>query len=492
MKIRQTQGSDRGMTLGEVMIASSVLLVCLTALAGLLGGSVTSSRTARIRDEAANLANERIEYARSLAYDSVGVHYANGLFGDPAGEILTPQTFGSFTVTTECTWVRTAAGRAAYKKLVVHVAWQQPIPGEVVVTTMIFGKSEIVTSGDLVVRLRYREDGLAVSNATVSIVAFDGSSRSVLTDSAGEAFFGQVARGAAQLSIIPPAGCVVDTSTVSSVTIAADAVTTIIGFIQHPAQATFHIIDTAGSPVSGASVTLRRNDGTLFPAVLTNASGDALFTQLLYADYSVTVEKAGYPSATAPFTLGLADPQPSVPVTISPSVGAGLTVRVLDVNETPIPGATVNVQLRGGAPVPTGIVGANGQVSFTGLVEGGYDTTVTATGYTLQTRATYLHDGDQDTMVFHMTPVITQGNLRILTRDKHDNPIGNIRVVVSGPTPYYVDSLRSDASGLLYLTNLVPGSYRVWCYTRSGGTVTVIVNGGQTAEIRVYQSDNGH
>jgi type II secretory pathway pseudopilin PulG len=72
------------MTLPEVMIAASVMLVCLVSLAGLLGGSITSSASAHMRDEAANIANDRLETARSLNYDRVGLHYTNGLYGDPA------------------------------------------------------------------------------------------------------------------------------------------------------------------------------------------------------------------------------------------------------------------------------------------------------------------------------------------------------------------------------------------------------------------------
>jgi type II secretory pathway pseudopilin PulG len=386
MRIRKVRDTDRGMTLGELMIASSVLLVCLTALAGVLGGSVTSSRMARVRDEAANLANARIEYARSLAYDQVGLHYSNGAYGDPAGDIVTPEQVGGFTVTTECTWVRTSSGRAAYKKVVVHVAWQQPVPGEIAVTTMIYGKSEIVTSGDLVVRLRYRENSDPVVNATVGMVSFTGQARSVLSDSTGEAFFGQVAIGAATLSVVPPAGCVVDTSTIPAISIAADAVTTVIVFVQQPARATLHVTDTSGTPVSDATVTLHRSDGSALPAQATNASGDALFTSLFYGDYSASIAKEGYTSAVAPFSVTIESPQPVVDVSISQIILAGITARVSDANSTPIPGPTVTVRRTGeSTPLQSGTAGTNGEISFAGFDVGSYDITVEKSGYVAQT-----------------------------------------------------------------------------------------------------------
>ncbi len=487
MRIFQTSHTDSGMTLGEVMVASSVLFVCLTSLAGLLGGSVTSSRMARARDEAANLANEKIEYARSLDYDRVGLHYSNGVYGDPAGDIPTPEQDGSFTVTSECTWVRTSTGRAAYKKLTVHVAWHDPIPGEVAVTTMIYGKSDIVTSGDLVVKLRYRENGDPVTDASVAIVAADGSSRSVLSDAAGEGFFGQVALGNVALSVTPPAGCVVDTSTMSSVNIAADSVTTIIAYVQQPAQATFHVTDTSGAALSGATVTLRRADGMTLPALLTNANGDVIFSQLLYADYSATIAKDGYPPATAAVTVSAGAAEPVVPVAIAPLLGVGLQVRVYDTNATALSGATVTIRRDGNStPLQTGTVGTNGEIAFTGMTAGSYNATVDKSGWVSQVKTTYMYDGDHDTLDFFLSPVVTTGNMRITTLDKYGHT-ASIRVIVSGPSGYYRNDLWSASNGVLNLSGLVPGSYQVKCYTKAASTATVIVNAGQTAEVQVSQ-----
>jgi type II secretory pathway pseudopilin PulG len=475
------------MTLGEVMIASSVLLVCLTSLAGVLGMSVNSSRMARARDEATNLANAKIEYARSLAYDEVGLHYANGAYGDPAGDIVTPETVGSFTVVTECTWVRTDTGRAAYKKLVVHVSWQQPIAGEIALTTMIYGKSDMVTSGDLDVRLRYRENADPVVNATVAIVSSTNSARSVLSDASGEAFFGQVAIGSASMTVIPPAGWVVDTSSVPSVTISADSVQTIIVFLQRPAQATVRVADTSGNPVPGADVSLRRADGTVLPTVLTNASGDAVFSSLLYADYTATISKTGYPSATAPFSVSAEVGDPIVPVTISPLLGVGIQVCVYDANSTPIAAATVTVRLDGSStPVQTGSSGTNGEISFTGLVAGNYNVTVEKSGLATQVLTTHLYDGDHDTLTFHMSQVVSTGNMHVVTLDKNGHAT-SIRVIVSGPNGYYRNDLYSNGDGVLDLQSLVPGSYQVQCYTKPASVATAIVNAGQTAQVQISQ-----
>jgi type II secretory pathway pseudopilin PulG len=471
------------MTLGEVMIASSVLLVCLTSLAGVLGMSVNSSRMARARDEAANLANAKIEYARSLAYDDVGLHYSNGVYGDPAGEIPAQETTGGFTVTTECTWVRNDVGRAAYKKLVVHVAWQEPVAGEVAVTTMIYGKSDIVTSGDLSVRLRYRESPDPVINGTVAIVTSTNSARSVLSDSSGEAFFGQVALGPATMTVVPPAGWVVDTSSIPSVTVTADRVAVIIVYVQRPVQATIHVATASGTAVAGASVTLRRADGVVLPVVLSDASGNALVTGLLYADYTASVAKSGYSSGVAPFTAAVGTDAQVVPVAVNPLLGVGLTVRTSDANDTAIAGANVTVS---STPVQSGTTGSNGEVSFTGLSEGSYTVTASKSGYVPQTTTSYMHDGDQARLVFHLVPVVTQGNMSIVTLDKNGHA-GSIRVIVAGPNGYYRNDLYSGNDGTLSLQGLVPGSYQVQCYTKPASVVTTLVTAGQTALVQVSQ-----
>lgn len=474
------------MTLPEVMIASSILLVCLTALAALLGTSVTSSSMAKTRDEAANLANERIETARSLAYDRVGTKFVNGSYGDPAGDILTPETVGRFVVTTGCSWIRTTSGRAAYKQVTVHVAWQQPIPGQVEITTMIYGKSDIVNSGDLLVKLRYREDANPVTNATVSIHTSDNSLRTVNSDAAGEAFFGQAAIGAVTLAVTPPAGCVVDTSTISNADVAADSVTTLIVYVQRPAQATVTVKDTSGVAVSGATVTARRADGAMLPVLLTDANGNVVFSELLYADYSVTVTKVGYSSSTVPFSVNVGSAEAVVPVTVAPLLGVGIHVRVFDASGTQLSGAAVTVRAGGSStPLQSGVGASNGEISFGGLYVGTFDVTVDKSGYVSQVGSTYLYDGDLDTLDYWLSPVEATGNMHIVTRNKWGN-LASIRVKVTGPG-FYRDDLWSDVDGNLTILNLRPGSYRVRCYTKATSSATVIINGGQTADVAISQ-----
>jgi len=354
------------------------------------------------------------------------------------------------------------------------------------VTTMIYGKSNIVTSGDLVVKLRYREDATPVSGATVGIVTADGSSRAVVSDANGESFFGQLALGAVAVSVVPPAGSVVDTSTISSITVAADALTAGIVYVQHPAGATVHLVDTTGTPVAGATVTLRRADGVVMPVLTTDANGDAAFTGLLYSSYSAVIQKAGYPDSTVPIVVSIAQPTQTITVSVSALRGVGIRVRVYDSNGSALANATVSIRKSGVDTVlQTGNAGSSGDISFSGLPAATYSATVDVSGYTSQLKTTTLYDGDHDTLSFTMVPVVAHGTMRITTYDKNGHA-GSIRVIVSG-TGYYQDGMWSDSSGSLYLYNLVVGSYQVQCYTKPASTATVIVAANQTAVVQVSQ-----
>lgn len=475
------------MTLIEVMMASSILLVVLIALATVLAGSITSSQSAKSRDEATNLANARIEAARSLTYDQVGVHYANGAYGDPAGSILTPETIGRYTVVTDCSWVRDSSGRSTYKKLVVRVSWTQPSPGQIEVTTMLYGKSALATAGDLAVRLHYSEDAAPVTNGTVSIVTAGGTGLTLGTDSAGEAFFGRIGIGAVSVTIIPPAGCVVDTSRMSPASVAADQLTTLDVYVQkQTTNATVHVTDTTGAAVSGASVSLlRATDGAIIPTATTNASGDVVFSSLFYSNYTAMVSKSGCTSSTQAFTVSVATPRPTVPVSVTKLVGVGLRVRVFDVNGTQIPGGTISLKHHGwGGVLQQGTAGSNGEYTFTTFDWGSYDVIVDKTAYVSQTQQVWLNDGDNKILDFHLTPAVTYGTLSITTKDKNGH-LRSIAVTVSGPYP---TTGTSNSDGLLVLT-LITGSYQVRCSSEPvSANVPVIISSGQTTPVTVSQT----
>jgi type II secretory pathway pseudopilin PulG len=473
------------MTLPELMIASSILLVCLVSLAGLLGGAIASSSMTRARDEATNLANERLESARNLPYDSVGIKHADGTYGDPAGKIVTPETVRQFTVTTECSWVQALSDVAAYKKLRVVVAWTSPFAGQVEANTMVYGRTGITGSGDLLVQVAYRENQNAVTGREVTIVDSSNITRLVTTNSRGEALFGQVPVGPCTLSVSPPPGCIVDGSTLTGAAVSTDSVSSALVYVQQPAQATVVVTDMSGAPLSDALVSVRRSDGAVASWALSDASGIASFSEILYGEYAATVTRDSYASATQPFSVAYGASSPTVTFRMSSAPTHGIRVRVFDSNGTQVPDANVTVTNASGAVVGTGTTGTNGEVAFSPLAIGAYTVAVSKSGYAGATQVATLHEEhDEETLSFTLSAAAANGNMHILTYGTNKK-LASYWVVISVPDGYFANDLRSDGSGELTVTNLIPGTYSANLRDSRASAVTVVINSNQTTEVKL-------
>ena len=472
--------SDQGMTLPEVMIAASILLVCLVSLAGLLGSSISSNLATRARDEATNLANERIESARSMPYDSVGL-----VNGEPAGSIVSPQQVGRFTVTTECDWVQVAAGRAGYKRLKITVAWAVPFPAQIEANTIVYGKTGLSGTGDILVHVSYRETPSPVTGSEVTVVAANGTVRRALTNSSGEVLFGQVPVGLCTLSVTPPAGYIVDSSTLTGAAVSTDSASTAMVYVQLPAQATVQVTDLSGVAIANAVTTIRRSDGAVTASAVTDSAGIATFSQLLYGGYSATASREYFTSATLPFTVSQAAPNPAVVFRLDAYQWHGLRTRVFDSNGTQLPGATV-VVTNGGVETTRGVSGSNGEIAFGDLAVATYIVTVSKAGYSGLSQSATIHwEHDEETLTFALSAQAADGNMHIMTYK--NNKAWNYRLEITGPNGYFTDSLytggSSNPNGELSLSDLVPGEYYVRIYGSSGSPVTARVYSNQTTEV---------
>jgi uncharacterized surface anchored protein len=242
--------------------------------------------------------------------------------------------------------------------------------------------------------------------------------------------------------------------------------------------------DVGGSPLSGATVEIRRADGVT-TTVTANAEGDVAVSDLLYADYSVKVSADGYSSATQPLTLTAATPGQTLFFTMSPRSYYDLRVRVRDANNTQLQDATVHLKPSGGGTdLASKVTVSNGEVFFTPLNPGTYQLVVEKSGYNVQVQSvTVSAYGTIATVVMGGN---AKGNMHIVTLDKNGHAAA-IRVIISGPS-YYRDSLTSSTSGQLNVTDLPVGSYEVSCYTNPASVATVIISAGQTADVTVSQS----
>lgn len=472
------------MTIAELLIASSILVLCLVSLSGVLGSAISSSTMTRARDEATNIANDALETARNLPYDSVGLLYADGSLGNPPGKILTPRQSGKYTIATTCTWVSAADGSTAYKQLKVTVSWTSPMSGQVTANTLVYGKTALSGVGDLVVQLSDRESPSPVAGREITFHAANGTTRLVTTDASGQALFGQVPVGPFTLSLLPPSGYIVDTTALTGATVSVDSASTVILYIQRPAKATVSVLDVDGAPLSGTLVSVKRSDWAAGITAYTDANGVAVFSNVLYGDYAATVTRTDYAAATLPFSATPAASSPSVAFSMSPSHDHGVRAKVQDSNGTQIVGATVVLATQAGVTLSQGVTGSNGEVLFTPVAVGTYSVAVSMPGYAGSSQAATVHwDHDQETLTFRLS---AQGSMHILTT-KGNTPT-DCTLIVSCPSPYYYSNTLATGSGAnavgeLLLQGLLPGSYSVKKAGSSGSGTTVVVTIGQTSSV---------
>ena len=339
--------------------------------------------------------------------------------------------------------------------------------------------------GDLLVQVSDRESPDPVTGQEVTFVAANGTTRAMTTDASGKALFGQVPVGPCTLSLVPPAGYIVDTTSLAA-TVSTDSASTAVIYIQKPAQVTVGVRDMNNAPLASTLVTIKRSDWSVGVTAYTDANGVVVFTNVLYGDYAATVSRDhyDYASATLPFTASPGAATPVVAFSMSPSLQHGVRVKVQDFNGTQISGAAVVLTQAGTTPVQA-VTGSNGEFLFTPVQEGTYSVAVSKTGYTGSSQTVTVHwDHDQETLTLSLSAVVVQGNMIITTTQ--GNAPTNCTLIVSGPNGYYSDTLRTgtspNATGVLLLQNLVPGSYTVQ-KTGDKSKVPVDVAAGLTSTI---------
>ncbi len=128
---------EAGFTYVEIALATVFLAIVLIALLSVMLGATKTSSIASVQTLASELASERIEYIRSLAFNDIGT-----VGGDPEG-ILSDETIkrnnAEFNVSYEIIWVDDSADGTEdddidhnandYKRVTVTVSWSLPAPG---------------------------------------------------------------------------------------------------------------------------------------------------------------------------------------------------------------------------------------------------------------------------------------------------------------------------------------------------------------------------
>lgn len=473
--------ADDGFSVMEFVTAAMVLFIVAVGVLGAMSFASASSQSSALKTSALNIANQRLEQARNLPYDSVGVHYASGELGDPAGSILTPEAVGDFTVETEVGWARDPdTGLSLYKQVSVVVSWTEGLGGSVSLSTNIFGKSELVNTGDLSFEIRDLDSNDLMQGAKVTISPASGSSRAVTTGADGVAFFGHLPTGTYTVSVTK-SGYIFDPASVGTVTVTADLLTGVVGYLQHPSDLQVSVTSDGTTPISGVALTLTLPGGSTRTAT-SNGSGSASFDNLVVGSYQLRAEAIG--RAAAQTSVNIAEGGQSYEVSLTMPSRAGFLVRVIDSSGQALSGASVAVQ----GPAPStahtagspAVTASNGEVSFGTPADGTYTITVSKSGYATSS-VSFTYDGTVGLCEVQLSTQ-SSGSMVIHTVDRRGRDEGREYVVVTGPN--YNQRLRTDTNGYLTLTGLTPGSYRVVSES-SGRSYTVVVTAGGTSYIDV-------
>ncbi len=473
--------ADHGFTVVEFVVASAILLGVVVSIMSVIFFASRATASAAVRDSATNLANQRMEQARNLPYDDVGVYYDNGAFGDPPGTILTPETVNEFQVDTRVWWERDpGTGRATYKNITVTVSWTQPRDGSLSISSAMYGKSSLTNTGDVSITVLDIETAEPIEGAAVIVSPSSGNSRSLFANPDGEAFFGFVPSGDMDVEV-QYEDYIFDMAAVEGAQVAPDALTRLTVFGQRPSSAVIHVTGSGGGDIGGAQVTISNAAGDEFTDT-TNASGLVRFDGLLIGEWIVEATAAGRSDVTDTFAISTSGE--TVEYEIVMPDPAALMVRVLtDGSNSAIQGAQVSVTgpqpQSTHAPGSPGTTNPNGEVSYEITRRGTYTVTVTAPGFVTATRTVLVDPGSTQTIEVTLSAP-ESGNLLVRVRDNRNRPIDRARVGVWSEDGTYSNMNLRCNDGEVLISDLLPGIYHARVIP-SGQTGSATVIDGDTA-----------
>jgi hypothetical protein len=378
---RKRAGSSRtaigsaGFTVAEFVAAAAILFVVLTGVLGAVEYAGASTRVSAVRQDAVAIATAQVEKARNMDYNDVGVVYAGGFTGNPAGTIPAVQTIttprGSFNVATTIGWNFVGSGSsttASYKKYKIVVSWTSPAPGgNVSFETNIFGQGTTsANTGVVKVTVADVENpSTKVPGASIRLKVGTTFDQVAVSDQIGETLWGAVPLGTATVSAPYNinSGYLIDTTGVGGLSIGTGFNNLGIVYAQVPRMVKVHVRSASLSSVPNATVTLKDTVRNEQFVVTTDGNGDAMFDStavgrpgLWFSSYTASAIAVGYGLASSSFALSagapsvtyltLSLPDPAL-LTITPYIsttgvaltGKSMTVSVKDPSNTLLPGS---------------------------------------------------------------------------------------------------------------------------------------------------------
>lgn len=220
--------------------------------------------------------------------------------------------------------------------------------------------------------------------------------------------------------------------------------------------------DTAGNPISGATVSVQSGPTSNVQAT-TDASGLYSLANLAAGSYTLAAQRAGFATGQRTVTVAAGTSTQLNFTLVTSTAGTGAlqgTITRQDQN-IPVSGATVTLTPPSGSAL-TVTTGADGTYLFSALTPGTYRLNVTATGFTAVTR-TGISVRSGQTTTSNVSLVTQQGAVGILqgrVTDQRGVGLMSITVkLVSGSSTGLMTT--TNASGFYTLSGIVPDAYAV-------------------------------
>jgi hypothetical protein len=240
------------------------------------------------------------------------------------------------------------------------------------------------------------------------------------------------------------------------------------------------VVDISNNvPISGATVSFSGGTTT------TDGNGFYQFTNVAPGTYSVTASHSGFFSSTQSATVSSGA---TTTLNFQLATGGKLAGTVTNSSGSAISGATVMIS---GGSVPTSVTlttSSTGAYATNFIPVGTYTITVSATGFTTQSKTATVNTGQTTTVNFTLSAGGGTGTLSGTVVNISNN------AAISGATVSFSGgSTTTNSSGFYQFTNVAAGTYNVTA-SHTGyfsSTQTATVSGGATTTLNFKLATGG-
>lgn len=511
--------SEQGFTLIEAILAMAIFLGVSTALAGVLTSSISARSIASERTAAEQVANDQLEWIRSLAYANVGLTTN----GNPTGDVNASgdqSAFGGpvvpsrYTVAIEISWVddpvpTSFSTKANYKNVIVTVSRARDSKVLTAQSTQVGPRQRAafggINLGIVNVQMQDYYTNAPFPGTVVNLNNGPSSPLTDTTDTAGALRFPALlpATGSTYYDLVVPSFngyILLPNPTVTHFQLAAGSTPpTKVLQVYKPVILTADFRQSGGTPFVGTvNFTVASSRGSksytytgtpVTIATITNSTTGAS-EQLVPATYAITITNqaaagfyadvltqnvpatlSDYPADLAATGTLTADPLGSISATVTSAGG-------------PVVGATVTVA---GGPrsiaTTTATTNASGIATFSGLPAGsGYTVTASKGGESAPSQSVSVTGGSTNNLSF----VFPTGSLKAAVTWAGVTVVGATVTLSGGPGGISLSG-TSDVNGEVLFSNVPAGSGYTMNAVKSGqtGSASPTVVGGTTTTVPI-------